>query len=108
MDNSTDFRIVFVSVSSYDTAVHISKICVSEKLAACCSIIPHIVSFFGWDNAIQERHEIIIMIKTKKTLLDSLEERIVQLHQDDVPEIISVIIDSASLPYMQWMQNSLS
>jgi periplasmic divalent cation tolerance protein len=108
MENAIDFRIIFVSVNSFETATQISKILVSEKLAACCSIIPHIISFFAWDNAIQERHEIIIMIKTEKSLLESLEERIIQLHQDDVPEIISVNIESASLPYLDWMKNSLS
>jgi periplasmic divalent cation tolerance protein len=108
MDNSTDFRIVFITVNSFDTAVHISKIFVSEKLAACCSIIPHIVSYFAWNNVIQERHEIIVMIKTKSTLLDSLEERIMQLHHDEVPEIIAVNMDSAYPPYLEWMKTSLS
>jgi periplasmic divalent cation tolerance protein len=108
MDNSTDFRIVYVSVNSFETAAHISKILVSEKLAACCSIIPHVVSYFAWNNTIQERYEIIVMIKTIKSLLDSLEERIIQLHHDEVPEILAVNIESGSLPYLEWMKNTLN
>jgi periplasmic divalent cation tolerance protein len=107
MKNANEYRIVFVSTNSIENASHISRILVSENLAACCTLIPNTISFFSWADSIQERHECILMIKTHSKLLDMLSQRVVELHQDEVPEIISVVMSDSSLPYLNWMNTTL-
>ena len=108
MEKANDFCIVFVTTSSYDDSSHIMKILISERLAACCTVIQNCVSMFGWDNAIQERHEYLMMIKTTKARLDAMEKRIIELHKDEVPEIIVTDITSGHAPYLNWVKESTS
>ncbi|TAL68722.1 MAG: divalent-cation tolerance protein CutA [Bacteroidetes bacterium] len=103
MEKTNELRIVFVTTANFENARQISKILVTEKLAACCSIIQNVTSIFGWEGTIHERNEYMIMIKTTEKRLGELEERVKQMHSDDVPEIISMNIDKASESFMQWI-----
>jgi periplasmic divalent cation tolerance protein len=63
----------------------------------------NVTSIFGWEGTIHERNEYMILIKTTEKRLAELEERIKEMHSDDVPEIISLNIDKSSDSYMQWL-----
>jgi len=107
MEITTKFRLVFVTTDTIENAKNMAKILVSERLAACCSIISNVNSIFGWHNSIQETHEYILLIKTSVDKLDTLESRISELHSYEVPEIIATQISEGSFPYLQWMSDSL-
>ena len=107
MEKASDIRIVFATAQTFDNAQQISRILVTESLAACCSIIHNISSIFGWQGTIQERKEYMLIIKTAKDKLKEMESRIEELNIDDVPEIISISLDSASGPYLDWLKHSL-
>jgi periplasmic divalent cation tolerance protein len=107
MENASEFRIVFVTAKTYDNAQQISRILVTESLAACCSIIHNVTSIFGWQGTTQERKEYMIIIKAAEEKLKDLEARIKELHTDEVPEIIAVNLSSASSPYLNWLKQSM-
>lgn len=107
MKKTDNFRIVFVTTNSFENAQHIAKILVSEKLIACCSIVQNVFSIFGWQGAIQERPEFLMILKTSEKALKKLEERVTELHPDEVPEIIAINISDASAPYLDWMKQTL-
>ena len=107
MEKMNDFCIVFVSTDTFEAAQHISRIIVSEQLAACCSIIPNITSIYGWNGNLTESHEYQLQIKTMFSKVEVLEARIRELHTYEVPEIISVKIDSGNLEYLNWISDSL-
>ncbi len=107
MEKSPEFRIIYVSTDSYENAKQISRILVSEKLAACCSIVQNLLSVYEWEGKIEENIEFLLMIKTRDDKLEQVEKRINELHGYDVPEIISLPVDSMSGPYMKWMSEVL-
>lgn len=107
MENTSKIRIVFVTTDSMENAWAISNTLVSEKLAACCSVIQNVLSFFEWKGKIQERNEYLILIKTSDSNVEDLEKRILELANDDIPEIISFPIDKINNKYKQWLINSL-
>lgn len=106
MEKSTDYCIVYVTCDSFDNARNISKIIVSEKIAACCTMVSNVLSVFEWDNAVEERTEFMLIIKTIKANLQLLEDRVVQLHKDKIPEIIAVDIAEGHGPYLQWIKST--
>ncbi|MBX3042575.1 MAG: divalent-cation tolerance protein CutA [Candidatus Kapabacteria bacterium] len=106
-NESNDYKIVYVTTSSIDSASHISKILVNENLAACCTVLPNAISYFQWDNSINERHECLIMIKTTNARLQFLMNRVKELHHDEVPEIIAVEIQDGFKPYLDWISDTL-
>ena len=107
MKETNQNRVVYVTTKSYENAIHISRILLYEKLAACCSITQGATSIFEWEGQIEERIECIMTIKTHVDKLETLETRVKELHLDKVPEIISVVIDSASEEYLDWMNSVL-
>lgn len=107
MEKTKDFYLVYLTTDNYDSAHHIARIIVTEKLAACCTIIPNAVSIYGWQGAIQETHEYQLVMKTKKSLLDDLDKRITELHSYEVPEIIAVPVENVSKNYLKWFNDAL-
>lgn len=107
MESANLFRIVFVTNDSYYNSYQMAKVVVGERLAACCTIIANCISVFEWEGKFEDRSEYILMIKTSVELLPKLEERIREIHSDSVPEIIAVTMDSASAPYLNWMNDVL-
>lgn len=107
MEKVTEIRIVFVTTNTLQNARHIAKIIISEGLAACCSIIQNLTSFFSWQNSLTERNEYLLIIKTTESKLNSLEDRIQQLTNDEVPEILSLPVDYSHKGYYNWLINSV-
>jgi len=107
MENTEKIRIVNVTTDSMENAWIISNTLVNEKLAACCSVVQNVLSFFYWNDKVQERDEYLIVIKTIDEKLDKLEKKVLELASDDVPEIIAFPIDKVSNKYQQWLIDTL-
>jgi len=108
MEKVTEINLVFVTVDTLQSARQIAKILVSEGLAACSSILQNLTSFFSWQGKLNERNEYLLLIKTKEDKLDALEERILQLSNDEVPEIISLPVSNIHKGYYDWMINAMN
>ncbi len=46
MEKNQNIRIVFVTTNHFENAKMIARNILPEQLAACCSIIPNVTSFF--------------------------------------------------------------
>ena len=100
--------IVFCTFPSIDEAKSIAPILVEKKLAACCTILPKVTSFYVWESKLEENEEILMMIKTTHKCYEQLEKQIKMLHSYSVPEIISVNINQGSKAYLDWLNESTS
>ena len=98
--------IVFCTFPNLDEAKSIAPVLVEKKLAACCTILPPVISFYTWESKIEENQEVLVMIKTSHKCYDPLEKQIKMLHSYSVPEIISVDIDQGSKAYLDWIFES--
>ena len=76
----------------------------NNKLAACVNIIPGVSSFYTWKNKINEDAELLLEIKTKSRLFNSLEEIVVKNHPYDVPEVIAFPMQFVSKSYGAWIE----
>ncbi|MCX7735644.1 MAG: divalent-cation tolerance protein CutA [Candidatus Kapabacteria bacterium] len=107
MENANNYCIVFVTIDSLESAQRMSRVIVNEKLAACCTILPNSISIYGWKGTLHERSEQVIMIKTLESKLIALKDRILEIHNDEVPEIISINLNSGLSSYLNWISTSL-
>uniref|UniRef100_A0A0K0FY97 Novel protein (inferred by orthology to a zebrafish protein) n=1 Tax=Strongyloides venezuelensis TaxID=75913 RepID=A0A0K0FY97_STRVS len=99
------FSVVYVTVPKMEIAKTIARSVVEEKLAACVNIVPGITSIYSWKGNIEVDQEFLLIIKTKKNLLDELKSQIIKDHPYDVPEFIALPIEEGSDPYLQWINN---
>jgi periplasmic divalent cation tolerance protein len=97
-----------VIVSTYPDKKSISRVAhivVEKKLAACVNYT-EINSVYTWKNKIQDTTEFLALFKTTSDSKQKLKETIASSHPYEVPEIIELKMDSVSLPYMKWLEES--
>ena len=102
-----DACLVFCTVPDTGSAERIAASLVEERLAACVNIVPGLVSVYRWEETVQRAAEMLLLIKTTPGVYDRLEARIRALHPYELPEIISVPIQTGQTDYIQWIKNNL-
>jgi periplasmic divalent cation tolerance protein len=99
-------RAILVSTSGDEQARSIARILVGERLAACVNIIGPIRSVYRWRDAVEDEPEYLLVIKTRATLYNKVERRVLELHTYEVPEVLALKIDRGSPPYVKWLLES--
>lgn len=99
--------LVISTIDSVVSAKRIAEKLVEEKLAACVNIIPGVLSFYRWEDSVQDDNELILLIKTTAEARSRMMERLKELHTYDVPEAISVDIAEGLPEYMKWIGESV-
>lgn len=102
------YNIVFVTVPSLKVAGRIATAIVQGKLAACVNIVPAITSIYKWEGKLYRDKELLLIIKTRKTLFYKLADKIKNLHPYKIPEIIAMPISKGYKPYLDWIGGSVS
>ena len=92
-----------VTVPDEDTGRRIAKALVADQLAACVNIIPGIRSVYRWEGQVCDDPEALLWIKTRKILFKKLQERILELHPYELPEIIALDISDGLPDYLAWV-----
>ena len=100
--------IVFVTAGSKREAKTIGTTVVTERLAACATVVGVVESIYWWKGKIQRSTETMLMIKTTGKSYQLLEQRILALHSYDVPEVIAVSIVHGSQTYLSWIKHETS
>ena len=105
---SEESILVLSTFPDAETARRIGAALVEEKLAACVNLLPSIESIYRWKDAIETSAEVLALIKSTTWKYQLLEARILELHPYEVPEIISLRIDSGHLEYLRWIDESVN
>ncbi|MGD1918990.1 MAG: divalent-cation tolerance protein CutA [Pleurocapsa sp.] len=103
---STQYKIVLVTVGSLEQGEKIAKAILTAKLAACINMFP-INSWYWWEGEINSSREHQLIIKTNVHKFSELADKIKTLHDYEVPEIIAIPITTGSKSYLDWLGKSL-
>ena len=79
---------------------------IEEKLAACVNATNNINSTFMWEGSLDSSQEILLIIKTKKSLFPAISSRIKEMHPYDCPEIIALPILHIDKDYYDWLNKN--
>ena len=101
-----EYIAIFCTTNSIENAELIGNTLVQEQLAACTNIIPKLTSIYSWDNQIVKDGEVFLIIKTRKELFEDVKNKIITLHNYEVPEIIAIDIKEGSKPYLEWIKEN--
>lgn len=107
LEANPPIRIVLTTTANPDEAAHLARTLVEEGLAACVTSIPAVQSIYRWQGKIESSTETLLLLKTGPDRLPALEARLHQLHSYHTPEFLVLDVESASHPYLEWLQNSL-
>ena len=98
----SDYLITFVTAESEEQARQIGRALVERRLAACVNLAP-VTSLFAWEGQIEQAGEVLMIIKTRAALFDSLVAAVRELHSYEVPEIVALPIVHGSADYLRWI-----
>lgn len=98
--------VIFVTTANKKEADRIARALIKEKLAACINIIGDVNSLFWWQGKLDSAREILLIIKTRKTLINKLIKKVKSLHSYEVPEIIALPIIAGNRRYLDWINES--
>ena len=84
-------------------AKRIGQELLSERLVACVNIIDHMRSMYWWEGGIQEDKEVILIAKTKDSLVTEVIEKVKSLHSYDCPCILSLPILDGNKTFLDWI-----
>ena len=99
----TDKIVVLTTAGSAEEADRIARGLVEKRLAACVNIVPGMRSIYRWKGAIEEGEELLLLIKTRRQLVDALEAELRKLHSYEIPEMIAIPIVDGLDKYLNWI-----
>ena len=102
------YTVIFVTASSNKEAHCIAEELIKNRLAACVNIIDNIESIFWWQGKVNKAKEALLIIKTRKSKINSLIKKVSSLHSYKVPEIVALPIFAGNKKYLEWVNESTS
>jgi len=73
-----------------------------KKLAACVSITP-VRSLYRWEGKSCDDEEHLLVIKTRRSLAETVIWALKAMHPYEVPEIIVLPVIAGHAPYLDWV-----
>ena len=105
---ATQAIVIISTAATTDQASRIGQTLLEENLIACVNIIPGVKSLYRWQGKIQQDDEVVMLMKTLKDKQVAVFERIKELHDYDVPEIIALALDSIDSDYFDWLSKVIN
>ena len=104
----TDKIVVFSTCDSEEQAGRVARALVEQRLAACVNIVPGARSIYHWKGQIEDATEWMLIIKSRRGLMDQLRATIGEIHTYEVPELLAVPVVDGSESYLAWLDRELS
>jgi periplasmic divalent cation tolerance protein len=103
-----DFVEIYMTAESEDVAVHLSTTLVKERLVANANVNAGTRSIYEHDGIIQLENEVTIVMKTITDHVDSIVERVKEMHSYQVPCITVTDIMHGNPDYLSWVHRQVS
>jgi len=98
---------VQTTFATADDALTAARALVSEKLAACCQVVPELTSIYRWEGMLRQEPEVLLLIKSTEQRWPELRDRLIELHPYDTPEVIATTVSHVGFEYMAWVKDNV-
>jgi periplasmic divalent cation tolerance protein len=105
MAGDSEYAVLFCTVPSMEEGRRMARHVVNRRLAACVNLVPGLASIYEWEGEIEDTSEVLLILKTRKDLVQDLTARIVEIHPYDCPEVIALPIASGHARYLKWIDS---
>ena len=102
---ATKHVFVYVTAASAREAQRMGEQLVQEGLAACVNVFP-IRSVYRWKEKVERAREAVMIVKTRKSLVEAVKRRIRELHSYELPCIVVFNIDEGLKEFLRWIDES--
>jgi periplasmic divalent cation tolerance protein len=95
--------IVYSTIDDIKDARKIAHALVEEQIVACVNIIPNAESIYKWKGQVETTEECIIIAKTVDENVKKTIQRIKDLHNYEVPDIVVIPIIGGRKDYLDYI-----
>lgn len=99
--------VLLVNCPNEQIAKDVGRHIMEKRMAACVNILPFTSTMFYWKGEIQEASEILLLVRTRTSMIQRLTETIKAIHPYQTPEIISFPIQDGSQSYLKWIDDAV-
>lgn len=107
MSKSDNVVVISTTAPSAESAESLARVLVEQRLAACAQLGP-IKSVYRWKGAIETAEETAVWIKTRKALQEQVIQKIAELHEYEVPEVLVAPVSGGLDAYLDWVTDETS
>jgi periplasmic divalent cation tolerance protein len=97
---------VLLCTCPQDAAERIATALLERRLVACVNVVPAIASHYRWKGELQKDSEALLILKTEVGCVERLIAALDEIHPYDVPELLSLPVESGAEPYLRWVRES--
>ena len=95
---------VYITAVSLEEAKNIGRKLVELNLVACVNLLENMTSIYKWEDKFEEDQEVVMIAKTRKTLMPKLIETVNSLHSYDCPCILELPIQGGNPEFLNWIE----
>jgi periplasmic divalent cation tolerance protein len=104
--SNADMVVILLTFPAKDEALlrRFARGMVEENLAACVHVTPRGgVSFYQWQDALQEDEEQLVVIKTRQSLVPHVWQWVRENHPYEVPAFLVMDVERLNQSYYKWL-----
>src|SRR6187401_633809 len=95
--------LVYTTFPSIVEAERVGRALVEQRLCACVNILPGMISHYWWQGALERGEEVVMIIKTRAALAESVRAAVKAMHSYTVPAILVLPIAGGEPAYLDWL-----
>lgn len=99
--------VVITTVGTEEQANLIARELVARRQAACVNIFPGVRSIYRWKGKICKDGELLLVVKTLEEEFESVAATIRELHNYELPEILSFHVTRGEKGFLDWIVASV-
>ena len=95
---------LYLTAASRGEAETIGRALVEERLAACANVLGAIRSFYRWEGVLCEDDETVLVVKTRRDLVQTVVARTKELHSYSCPCVVALPITDGNPEFLSWIE----
>ena len=94
---------VYMTAGSLEEAKNISQKLVEQNLAACVNLLENMTSIYKWEDKLEKGQEVVMIVKTRKTLMPQLINIVTKHHSYECPCVLELPIQGGNPEFLRWI-----
>ncbi|QFH69650.1 divalent cation tolerance protein CutA [Enterobacter sp. E76] len=99
--------VVLCTAPDEATAQELATKALSEKLAACVTLLPGASSLYYWEGKLEQEYEVQMLLKSDTQHQDALLACLSSHHPYQTPELLVLPVLHGDSDYLSWLNASL-
>jgi periplasmic divalent cation tolerance protein len=99
--------VILCTVPSVEVGERIGRSLVEARLAACVNVIPGLTSIYRWQGEVQVDREAQLLVKTRASLREAVQEHVTRAHPYETPELLTLPTAGLSDGYRDWLTSQV-